>query len=139
MSETNPNNLFAEATRRKLRFPTIRGEVDVERLWEMHLTGHGGFNLDEVAKAIDATRTATAKSFVHKAKPSPEHVAAEMKLQVVEHIIKVKLEEAEAAEKKQANQARKQKLLEALEKKQDGELSAKSIEDLRKEIDALDT
>lgn len=130
-------NLFAEATRRKLRFPTVRGDMDIERLWDMPLRSKDGFNLDEVAKAADEARASKAKSFVDKTKTSPTQTRAELTMAVVEYVIKVKLDEEEAATKQAENKKRLDRLMMALDEKQAGKLSTMSEEDLQKEIAAL--
>ena len=46
--------LFQKATRAKLRFLTVKGEVSTEGLWDMTLSGtKDGFDLDTVARATN--------------------------------------------------------------------------------------
>jgi len=45
-------NLFEIATRNKFRFASVKGELNVEQLWELKLTERNSFDLDNVARAV---------------------------------------------------------------------------------------
>lgn len=47
-------NIFEIAAIQKFRFPTIKGEVTTEALWDMPLVSKNGFDLDDVAKTVNA-------------------------------------------------------------------------------------
>ena len=131
-------NLFEYATRNKLRFPSPRGEITLEQLWDVPLRSRDDFNLDTIAKAANkAWKEVSEESFVETEK-TPAHTKREMTLEVVKYVIETKLAE-EAAEKKRAeNKLEKEKLLKILAEKQDGKLSELSEKELQKRIAALE-
>lgn len=130
-------NIFEYATRQKLRFASIRGELTIEQLWDVPLRSRDDFNLNAVAKTANkALKEITEESFVETAKTA-EHTRREMVLEAVKYIIDVKLTEEEKAKQRAANQAEKAKLLEILAEKQAGKLSELSEKELQKRIAAL--
>jgi hypothetical protein len=130
-------NLFEYATRNQLRFPSSKGELSVEQLWDVPLRG-GDFNLNNVAQRANALLKAIdAENFV-ETKRTPAHTVCEMRLETVKYIIETKLAEEEAAKKRAANKAKKEQLLGILADKQAGKLSELSEKELQKQIAALD-
>lgn len=132
------DNIFETATRAKLRFTSARGELSVEQLWEVPLRSRDGFDLDAVAKGANkALKALTEESFVSMER-TPAHTKAELTLEIVKHIIGVKLAEEEAAKKRADNRVEKEKLLQILAEKQAGKLSELSEKEIQKRINALD-
>lgn len=130
-------NIFETATRRAFRFPSVRGQLTTEQLWSLPLTATNGFALDDVAKAVNAElKDVTEESFVSTER-DPAQTLLETKLAVVKHVIAVKLAEREAARTAAVKKAEKQKLLAALERKQDAELEGLSQQELLARIEAL--
>lgn len=130
-------SLFEKATRLKLRFPSSKGELSVEQLWELPLTSTNGFNLDAVAKAVNATvKAESEESFVKPA--STSNNLPTLRLDVVKHIIAVKLAEADNATKAAAKRQERQQLLEALAAAKQNELAGLTQEEIQKRLDALD-
>lgn len=131
-------NLFEYASRIKLRFASVKGEITAEQLWDVPLRSRDDFNLDAVAKnANKALKAATEESFV-SAEPKPEHVRLEVALEVVKYVIAVKIAEEAAATKRAENKAEKEVLLKILAEKQEGKLSNLTEAELRKRIKAFD-
>lgn len=131
-------SIFEYATRNKIRFASSRGELTIEQLWEVPLRSKDDFNLNAVAQAANkALKAASEESFVETARTAI-HVRLETTLEVVKHVIGVKLAEEEAAEKRAANKLEKERLLAILAEKQDGKLSALSENEIKKRIAALD-
>lgn len=131
-------SLFEKATRQKLRFPSSKGDLSVEQLWELPLTSANGFDLDTVAKTVNKTvKESAEESFVNKSVNSV-NTAAALRLEVVKHIISVKLSEADNATKALAKRQVRQQLLEALDKSKQSELAGLSAEEIQKRLDALD-
>ena len=98
-------NLFEYASRNKLRFASVKGEINAEQLWDVPLRSRDDFNLDAVAKnANRAFKAATEESFVNL-EPKPEHVRLETALEVVKYVIAVKIAEEAAATKRAENKA----------------------------------
>lgn len=131
-------NIFEYATRNKLRFASIRGELSAEQLWDVPLRSKDEFNLNSIAKVANkAWRDASEENFVETTR-TPEHTRREMTLEVIKYIIDVKIGEEKAAEKRAEKRAEKEKLLGILAEKQAGKLSELSEGELKKRIAALD-
>jgi len=131
-------NIFEYATRNKLRFASVRGELTIEQLWDVPLRSRDAFNLDAVAKVANkALKEISEESFVETAK-TPEHARREVALEVVKHVIEAKLAEEKAAEARASKKQEKEKILGILAEKQAGKLSELSERELQKRIAALD-
>ncbi len=132
------SNMFEYATRNKLRFPSPRGELSVEQLWDVPLRSRDDFNLDTVAKtASKALKSVAEESFVDTAK-TPAHTRQEIALDVVKYVIQTRLDEETTAAQRAANKVEKEKLLRILAEKQEGRLSDLTEKELQKRIAALD-
>ena len=131
-------NIFEYATRNKLRFASIRGELSAEQLWDVPLRSKDDFNLNAVAKAANkALKDISEESFV-ESKKTAEHTRREIALEAVKYVIDTKLAEEEAAEKRAARKLEKQKLLDILAEKQTGKLSGLPEKELQRRIAALE-
>lgn len=130
-------NIFEYATRNKLRFTSVRGDLTAEQLWDVPLRSKDDFNLNEVAKfANSALKAAFEESFVETAKTAL-HTRREAAFEVVKYIIEAKLTAEADARKRADNKAEKEKLLAILAEKQAGKLSALSEKQLQDRIAAL--
>lgn len=129
--------MFEKASRLKLRFETPKGAVSVEDLWDLPLTSATGkANLDDIARNLHKrTKSDETISFVE---PSTA-VSSEDRLafEVVKHVITVRLAENAALAQARANKEKKQALLAILAQKQNEQLSALSVDELQKQIEAL--
>ncbi len=130
-------NIFEQASRQKLRFGSVRGELAVEQLWDLPLSSKTGFDLDLVAKTANAElKSVTEESFV-EVRVSPARELKELKLAVVKHVIAVRIQENDAANQLAKRKAEKQKLVDLLDKKQDEALSGLTAEEIQKRIAEL--
>ena len=101
------------------------------------LTHKTKVSLDVIAIAVAKDlRDLGDFSFV-EAKPDPRKEILALQLDILKHIINVKKAEAAAALDANKKAERKQKILEALEKKEGGELESKSKEELLAELNNL--
>lgn len=133
-------NLFEFATRSGLRFPSSKGELDVERLWQVPLRGKtpsDEFNLDAVAKAAKKASQAAEESYVDADKKTPAQVRLEVAFAVVMHVIATKKAEEDAARRKADNQAKRARILEAIEAQEHGQLQRMTTAELRKQLEGL--
>lgn len=131
-------NLFERATREQFRFPSAKGELTVEHLWDLPLKSSRGLDLDTVARAVNQElKAATEESFVPTTANKGQSLQ-EAKLDVIKHIIGVKVQERDAAALKASKAEKRAKLMEILADKQDSALRDKSIEEIREELAALD-
>jgi hypothetical protein len=120
--------MFEKASRLKLRFESTRGYLTVENLWDLSLS-----HLNEVAVTVNrALKAATEDSFIATQKPAT--TILELKLEIVKHVITVKLKEAEDARTAAYKADRKAKILALIGDKDDEALKGKSREELMKEL-----
>ena len=131
-------DLFKQASIRKFRFTSNKGELTVEQLWDLPLKAKNGFDLDSVARAVNADlKAVTEESFV-ETRGNPAKTELEQKLELVKQIIADRMaqnaELLDAANRK----ARRDKLMGLLADKQDESLKGLSEEELKAEIAALD-
>lgn len=124
--------MFEKASRMKLRYQTNRGVISVEDLWDLSLE-----SLDAIAISLNKKlKESQTESFI-KTK-TEDTTELELKFNIVKHIIDVKLSEAEARKNAAEKRAKKQKLMDLIAKKQDAELEGKSVDELMKELTALE-
>lgn len=134
------SNLFEVASREKYRFPSVKGDLTTEQLWDLPLTSRSGseFDLDTVAKTVNAElKSVTEESFVSMAASNPAKALLETKLEIVKHIIAVRLAWNEARLAETKRKAEKAKLLELIADKQDESLKSLSLEELTARAAAL--
>jgi len=133
-------DIFAYATRTKLRFETDRGNLTVEDLWDLPLTDeNGGLSIDSIGRIMTkAVRDNEGnEAFVSTKEKDDEGLPLKVKLQILEHIRDHKVEYAARAEKAVLTKARKQKILEIIEQKKVGALEEKSVEELQELLDSM--
>lgn len=130
-------NLFEFASRHKIRFTSKRGALSVEQLWDVPLRSLDGFDLDAVAaEASRVVRDLADGSFVKPGR-TPAQEKAEVALEVVKHIIQVKLDAEEEEAEKAANREERANLLRILAEKQGEKLSDLTERELQSRIDSL--
>ena len=125
--------MFAFATKKKIRFETSKGLLSVEDLWDLPLTATNGRpNLDDIAKELyKKMKDENEMSFVKPtSQVNKEFNIIKAKFDIVKHIIDVKLAEAEAAKKAKETKARNQRILGLIAQKEDEALASKSKEEL---------
>lgn len=130
-------NMFEQATRNKLRFESTKGPLTVEQVWDTPLTSRNGFSLDDIAKQAKRELDALSEeSFVEQV--SPLKSVAVLKLEVVKHIISVKLAEKEVASKRAERAELRRQLTEALAEKQSDAIKNMSPEEIQKRLKELE-
>ncbi len=130
-------SIFEQASRTKIRFPSNRGYLNAEQLWDLSLQSKDGFDLDSVAKEINGSiKEVTEESFVNTG-TNPIKPKLELMLDIVKHIIAIKLEEIAAAKARAERVAEREKLIAALGDKQDEKLRTLSEKQLRTRISEL--
>lgn len=131
-------NIFEQASRKAFRFNSPRGMITTEDLWKLPLQSKDGFDLDNLAKDHNAAlKSVTDDSFVVTA-DHPMKAELSLKMEILKHIIKFKLEERQARADAAAKAEHRQKLLAALEKKQDAALESMTAEELQAQLKALE-
>ena len=130
-------NIFEIATKQKIRFASLKGDVTTEMLWDIPLESKSGFDLDTIAKSVKADLDAASEeSFVRTS--SPMKTSLELKLLVVKHVIDVRLTERAAALRKKEISQTKQTLLDALARKQTQEIDELSAAQIQEKLAALE-
>lgn len=124
-------NIFEYATRNKVRF-SFRGLISVEDLWDLSLT-----NLDSIYKELNKQSKQSEEESLLNIK-TKEDEFLNVQIEIVKHIVSVKLAEKEAREKASAKKAQKQKIMSIMAAKQDEALQNSSIDELQKMLDELD-
>lgn len=124
-------NLFEMATRNKMRFPSTKGELSVEDLWDL-----SDKDLDVVYKNLkDQEVKSSEESLLDDANVDPKLMAA---IGIVRYIFTTKRKE-KLAEKERINKKQTQKkYIDALSKKQDEAIEKMSEAELRAMIDSLE-
>lgn len=130
--------MFEKATRQQLRFNSKKGLLSVEDLWTLPLKTNSSnqVDLDEVAKTVhQELKSSEEVSFV--APVTASNTTAQLKMDIVKHIIAVKLAEKEVVEKAREAKEKKQKIMSIIAQKQDEALVNSSVEDLQKMLESL--
>lgn len=125
-------NIFEQASRKKLRYQTTRGMITTEDLWDLSLE-----DLDKVAKAINKqVKDSAEESFIKKRTVADKK--AVLQLEVVKSVINTKLLEAEVREKKAEIKVKRDKMLELIAQKEESAMQKKSLTSLQAELDKLE-
>lgn len=124
-------NIFEQASRQAFRFQTKKCLITTEDLWALPLTSTTGVSLDEVARQLHKDiQASSVPSFVEVKTES--NSLLETQLEVVKHIIAVKLEEKKVRDEAREVAAKKQRVMELIQNKKDAALADMSIEELEK-------
>jgi hypothetical protein len=130
--------MFEKATREAFRYPSAKGLITTEQLWELPLQSKTAFDLDNVARVLNREIKAQGEeSFVDD---TGNKVAQGLKerLAVVVHIINVKKTENAAAAAAATKRAERARLVELLHVRKEQDLMNKSPAEIQAMIDALD-
>lgn len=132
------DNIFEVASRKQFRFPSAIGALTTEQLWDLPLTSTRAASLDNVAKAVNADlKSVSDESFV-ATRPNPRKGELEIMLEVVKHIIAVKIADRDKAEAAANRAEQRRKLAEALVQKRDAALANLSEEEILAKLNELD-
>lgn len=126
----NATNIFEYATRNKIRFP-FKGMISVEDLWDLSLV-----NLDSIYKTLNKQVKQSEEESLLNTKTDVD-TELEVQIEIVKHIVSVKLEEQNAREQSAAKKAQKQKIMAIIASKEDEALHNSSVDDLKKMLDEL--
>ena len=116
--------MFEIASRTKMRFP-FKGMVSVEDLWDLSVR-----DLDSVFKTLNAQAKKVQEESLLATKTKEDETLA-IQIEIVKHIVKTKLDEAEAAKQSKELKDKKQKIMEMIAAKQDESLKNASVEELQ--------
>lgn len=127
--------LFEKASRHKLRFKMVKGLISVEDLWQLSLE-----DLDELAKALNKElKESEEVSFIKK--KSTKNTLLTWRFELVKYVINKRITEEEEAKTNADQEAqkatKKARLIAIIDSKEVTSLENKSIDELRKELEAL--
>lgn len=125
------SNIFEQATRNKVRYESSVGLLSVEDVWDLPLTSRNKLSLDELAKNVNRKiRDAEEESFVTEKSAASERLILE--LDILKHIIQVKLTEKELKDQAAERKAKRERINEMIARKKDEALEGLSLEELEK-------
>lgn len=125
-------NIFQQATRAKLRFPSIKGaaSVSTEDLWDLPLTSKTNVSLDQVARECNkALKEAAEESFV-ATEANDANSLLRLRMDVVKAVIEVRLAENKDKQERETKAAQKETILQLIAQKKNEKLSTLSVEEL---------
>jgi hypothetical protein len=132
-------DIYKFAAQNALRFPSKRGELTAEQLFDLPLKAATGFDLDTVARGINtALKAVSEESFVEDTSADPKRQALAVALDVVKDVIATKQAENRAQAERVRKHAERKKILDAMAAKKDEALTKASLEDLEKKLAELD-
>lgn len=125
---------FERATKLKLRFESARGLLTVEDIWDLSLA-----NLDTLAKAVNKRlKDEQEESFIPTARRG-QTSELDLKLEILKHVIQVKVDEQEVRKARAERQAKLAQLKELAATKANEQIASKSLEDIQKMIAELES
>ena len=126
----------------KWRFPSNKGQLSLEALYDLPLTGTDYTNLDQVAMLINdeiITTKAQTGSFVNPSlKTKFDLEKLNIKLEIVKHIINQKQEEKERKRQKTEISRKRETLEKLIVQKQLETLSGMSVDEIQEQIDKME-
>ena len=126
------SNIFETASKIKLRISTGRGLLSVEDLWDLSLE-----SLDTIAISVNKELKANQEeSFIGKKTKANDIL--ELKLEILKHIITVKLAEKQAKAQRAERNAKLAQLRELAISKQNEALAGSSLEEINNMIAELE-
>jgi hypothetical protein len=133
------SDIYKFTAQNALRFPSKRGELTAEQLFDLPLKSQAGFDLDTVARAIHSQlKGVSEESFVEDTSADPRKTSLAVALDVVKDVIATKQAENRAAQDKTRKATERKKILDAIASKKDQALTAASLDDLEKQLAALE-
>ena len=123
-------NIFEKAVRIKLRVESNRGLLTVEDLWDLKPE-----ELDTMYRKFKKeARDAEEESLINPVKVDER---LNLKIEVLKHIVTVKIAEREAATKRAETNRKKAELLELIKSKENSAMAEKSLDELMDMYNAL--
>lgn len=126
-------NIFERASKKKLRFQTVQGNLSTEQLWDLNLE-----QLNVVAIALNKeVKASTEESFISTAAQANPDLT--LRFDIVKSIIDTKLKAAEASKVRAEKKVKRDRLLQLAANKQieaEGDLTMDEIQAQLDELDA---
>ena len=122
--------MFEFALKNKVRFP-YKGLVSVEDLFDLSVR-----DLDGIFKTLNAQVKKSQEESLLATKTKEDETLA-IQIEIVKHIVKTKLDEAETAKQSKELKEKEQKIMEMIAEKKDEALRNASVEELQAMLDNL--
>lgn len=122
--------MFERAARQKTRF-AYKGQLSVEDLWDLDVK-----ELDKIYKTLNAKLRVCKEDGLLEKKDEPSEELS-LQVDIIRHIVGVKLAEADARAQEAARKEKEQKILAIMAEKQDESLRGKTAEELSAMLDSL--
>ena len=133
MSEIDTNGLFIQASRTRLRFSSVNGDLTVEDLWDLPLTGN--LSLEAIGNKLLAQQRSFTDSILSR--PSGDSVAkqrCDLSVEILRHVARTREAEIEAKTTELARATERARLDGLIRNREGAELS---IDELRAQREAL--
>lgn len=129
-------NIFEIAARKQYRYASNVGFLTTEQLFQLPLTATTNASLDDVGKRLLAEQRSTEEeSLVNSPATSVAAQDIATRIEIVKFVIADLQERNEASKKRAEQRARRAKLLEALENRENADLAGMSREEILKELE----
>lgn len=125
-------NIFEEASRLKLKFPTAKGFIGVEDLWDIPMSV-----LNSMYSDLKKTEDSEDKYSLESPKTTTNE-RLKLSLLIIVHVYSVRKDEAEAKQKSLIVAAEKKKLRELIERKKEEAMDGKSLQELEEILKSMD-
>jgi hypothetical protein len=133
------NEIYKFAAKNSLRFPSTRGELTVEQLFQLPLKTVSQFDLDTVARTIySQLKEVSEESFVEDIAADPRKQMLTVSLDIVKDVIATKQADNRAMFAHTQRAVERKKILDAISAKKDEKLTQSSLDELEKQLAALD-
>lgn len=123
-------NIFEVAARQKFRF-AFKGTVTVEELWDLRVE-----DLDLIYRELVLQIDHVNRASLLNKKTNKDEIL-NMKIDIITHIVNVKMQEQLARETERQRAVQKQNIMSVLANKQETELLSKSVEELEQMLEEL--
>lgn len=125
-------NIFEQASRKALRFQTVKGELTVEQLWQLNLD-KGEVNLYQLATELVAdVNNKPQKELSFFKKKTNKNELAELKFAIIEHIVITKVSEIEENESAAVRKSEIDEIDRLISQKEAESKASMSLEELKK-------
>jgi spore cortex formation protein SpoVR/YcgB (stage V sporulation) len=124
--------MFERASRLKLRFSSSIGYLMTEDLWDVAVA-----ILDDMWKALNKELKAEKEESL-LATRSQAKTELTLKVDLLKYIVTTKLAEKQAKESRAEKKEKRKQILALMADKENAALANKSVEDLQKELEALE-
>lgn len=123
--------MYKNATKQKLRYPTKRGQLSVEDLWDLPLT-----ELDSLyATLSDEQEKSQRVSLLSK--PTAKSAIDTLRIEILKDIVTTRLADAADKQNKAIKAQERIRILEAIERKKDNAFEEQSLEELQAALENL--